>query len=254
MGWLTRQRFKKLYREGDINSLLNIVKDENSSQRIDALRIISLTTDPCAIDVLTQLLLKDSNIKVRIHAAQALGKLGDSNIVEPLINSIRNESLHPFMAPTDSIVPTEEQKMQRMGRGAYLSLIKTVAKSLKRIGENAVDPLVKALTDPSPRIRGVAILALNKIRSQKSIGALEKVVNNFKEELSFRMLADYTLNEITGQCHFRVDRIFAGASKGEILYTKYDFNRLLKGDLTVIERIQQGMTVKKLEDSAKQII
>lgn len=243
MGWLTRQRFKKLYREGDIESLLRIVEDKNSSLRMDALRILSLANESRAVDVLTRCLLEDSDINVRILVARALGKVDNSDVVEPLINAIRTESLRPFMARTDTIVPTDEQMM---GRGIYLGLIKTVAKSLQRIGESAVDPLVKILTDPSPRIRGVAIVALNGIRSDKSVHALETVVDNPAEDGCLRVLAGAALHHITGQSSC-LERIAVAQSKTELLLARDFVNRaLFKGDFSEIERIQQGMTTEKL--------
>lgn len=245
MGFLARLRFKKLCREGRIDLLLQLVQDSNPRVRADAVSVLWLTNDSRIADVLVKLLLEDLDLNVRIRAAQAIGKAGNSGAVHILIDAIRTESLRPFMAPTDTIVPTDEQKDQAMGRGRYLGLIKTVVKALERIGESAVAPLTEALRDPAPRIRGVAIVALYGMRSHKSVHALETVVDNPVEDACLRVLAGVALRSITGQSH--LERIAVGKSKMELLLAKDFVNRLLfKRDFTEIERIQQGMATEQL--------
>jgi HEAT repeat protein len=111
---------------------------------------------------------KDHN--VRLAAASALGKIGDDQAVEPLIDALddRREvkevailSLGKIGDPVagDSLVDMLEDKNWEVRSSA--------AKALGQIGDpHSVEPLIKVLGDRSETIRWVASNALTSITGQ----------------------------------------------------------------------------------------
>jgi HEAT repeat protein len=92
---------------------------------------------------------KDSN--VRGKAAYALGRIGDSRAVEPLIRALSNED-------------------------SYLS--DGAAKALTKIGELAVEPLIKALNNSDRLVRMYVVEALCKIGDSRAVEPLIKALND----------------------------------------------------------------------------
>jgi HEAT repeat protein len=90
--------------------------------------------------------LKDKDINVRGDAAEALGKIGDSRAVEPLIEALKD--IVEFIA----------------------------IESLRKIGEPAIDPLIKALKNKDTLIRSGAARALGEIRDKRAIEPLTEAI------------------------------------------------------------------------------
>jgi len=90
--------------------------------------------------------LKDKDPMVRGDAAEALGKIGDSRAVEPLIEVLND--IVEFIA----------------------------IESLRKIGEPAVEPLIKALKNKDTLIRSGAVRALGEIRDKRAIEPLTEAL------------------------------------------------------------------------------
>ena len=80
---------------------------------------------------------------VRLHAAEALGKIGDERAVEPLIEALNDEDAS-------------------VRRGA--------AVALGRLGaERAVEPLIEALNDEEGHVRRGAAVALGRLGYERAV-------------------------------------------------------------------------------------
>ena len=90
--------------------------------------------------------LKDKDPNVRGDAAEALGKIGDSRAVEPLIEVLND--IVEFIA----------------------------IDSLRKIGEPAVEPLIKALKNKDTLIRSGAVRALGELRDKRAVEPLTEAL------------------------------------------------------------------------------
>jgi len=112
--------------------------------------------------------LNDKYGDFRLEAARALGKIGDSRTVEPLIDALKDEDSY------------------YVRRGVVEALVK--------IGEPAVDLLTKALKDEDWRVRSSAANALGNIRDARVVGPL---IEALKDKNSYvRMRAAEALGKI----------------------------------------------------------
>jgi hypothetical protein len=81
--------------------------------------------------------LKDDDWRVRVGAARALGRIGDSRAVKPLLSALKDDDWHVRVA---------------------------AATALGRIGDSrAVEPLIGALKDPGGPVRQSAAMALGQL-------------------------------------------------------------------------------------------
>ena len=87
------------------------------------------------------LALKDEDFKVRTYAAKALGMIGDTRAIEPLIGTFEDRG--------DPIQPT-------------IFTIEAVVEALLCMGEPAIDPLLDALKNNNPSAREYAAYTLGK--------------------------------------------------------------------------------------------
>jgi len=109
---------------------------------------------------------EDHNI--RREAALALGQIGESSVVNPLINCLQDHKLVREVA----------------------------ARSLGEIGDsNAIDPLIQLLNDQDWEVRGSAAKALGKIGDEKAINPLINALHDAKP--SERWFIAHALESIT---------------------------------------------------------
>jgi HEAT repeat protein len=111
---------------------------------------------------------KDHNL--RISAAWALGEIGDSDAVEPLIDAL------------------DDRKRVR----------EVVAKALGEIGDpEAVDALVEQLEDKNWEVRSTVAKSLGKIGDDRAVEALTDALKDKNEIV--RWYASQALEAITGE-------------------------------------------------------
>jgi HEAT repeat protein len=111
---------------------------------IDEMEASALTATSCVLgrigaSAVEPLLsaLKDDDWRVRVGAARALGRIGDSRAVEPLLGALKDDDWHIRVA---------------------------AATALGRIGDSrAVEPLIGALKDPEVHMRQSAAMALGQL-------------------------------------------------------------------------------------------
>jgi HEAT repeat protein len=135
----------------DIEGLIKALGYEKDSDvRRKAANALGKIGDSRAVEPLIRA-LNDSDRDVRWHAAKALGKIGDSRAVEPLIRALNNEN--PYV---------------RYG----------AATSLTKIGELAFEPLINALNESDSQVRAYSAKALGEIGDNRAAGPLTKALDD----------------------------------------------------------------------------
>jgi len=121
-----------------VEPLLSALKDDDWRVRVGAARALGRIGDSRAVEPLLGA-LKDDDWRVRVGAATALGRIGDSRAVEPLIGALKDPEVH---------------------------MRQSAAMALGQLGDGcAIEPIKAALEDedkPTGQIIGY-IIALKKL-------------------------------------------------------------------------------------------
>jgi len=157
--------------EGLLNDLLLSFSDD---QRCVAARRLGKLKEKRAVPLLIKFLNHADN-KVRTASAEALGEIGDSSAVEPLLAATNA----PLEVRRQIILALGNLKDSRAvpfltgclaDQDVLLTLIATTA--LSRLGSSAVDPLLVCLTNINPQVRYGAAAALGKIGDKRALNPL----------------------------------------------------------------------------------
>jgi len=137
MGIFRDPDIEKLQAKRDVKELIKALKDEHVRWKaIEALRDIG---EP-AVESLTHV-LESGDKDIRREVTRALGMIGDSNTVDPLIRALKDEDWHV--------------------RGE-------AAKALEEIGDvRVIEPLTQALDDENSFVQRAVKTALESIRAKK---------------------------------------------------------------------------------------
>jgi len=118
--------------------------------------------------------------RMRLFAIKALGNLQSSDIIEPLINSLGDNSWPARTAAAENL--------ERVGEYAIRPLIKAIGsdstdisfwaqKVLQNFGDKAVQTLINSLQDKNDKYRQYTIKALGKIGTSNSIKPLMEILS-----------------------------------------------------------------------------
>ncbi|HEV8484000.1 MAG TPA: protein kinase [Blastocatellia bacterium] len=137
-----------------------LLKDENENFRLDAVRTLEFSHDPRALSILVEA-LRDSSLKVKAEAVQAIVKLGEQ-ATGPVINSLNDA----------------------MDEGEYMTA-RFAAKALGLIGDRSISPVLMELIGGDDKfVACEAILALGRLQETKAvprlIGLLEDTNGNVR--------------------------------------------------------------------------
>ena len=187
----TIRRINKYRFFQNLNSLIDFILIQNPDNDFANLKVLAIKTissykNKSAVPALLFCLNdKNSNYKIRLAAAEALGKIGDKNAYESLINVVcdekekstyvkesavaalgmlgDNRALDVF----DSILNTKQMFMDK-----FLFLKEKIIEAMSKFDvvkdKKALDILKKTLSDVSPKIRISAIEALMNLDSDES--------------------------------------------------------------------------------------
>ena len=144
-----KERELRRFKEG--HPFIVALYDDDWRLRKCAADALGKLKDTQAVEPLSEVLLKDGDADVRASAAQALGEIGDAKAVETLIKALNDDD-----------------------RGVRE---KAVA-ALGKIGEDAFEPLVQALSAKKARVRKGAALALGNLRTKDAIEPLTKALHD----------------------------------------------------------------------------
>jgi len=155
---LRRYAVYLLGKSGDPQALRPLVEalaDPEKSVREQAMLSL-VDAGKSAIGPLTETLAKEPKWQARYRAAEALGKLADEDVLQPLIRSLKDNRDHVrYMA----------------------------AKGLKELGDSrAVEPLIILLADENRVVRMMTARALSAIGGEKGRRALEAALSSEQDD------------------------------------------------------------------------
>ena len=185
----------------DIQSLINVLKNEDYNIREGAAKALGEKKDPRAIEALISaftdeysevgdeasyslgrigdpaiepliIAIKDEESRIRGLAAQALGEIGDSRAVEPLIIAINDKDLGVRYNATCALGKIKDPR--------------------------AVKPLITALDDEDTTLQGWTAEALGWQKDARAIEPLKKLLSSSKNQF-VRRYARAALERITGE-------------------------------------------------------
>jgi len=121
--------------------------------------------------------LKHRDKNVQKNAIEALGDIGDTRSVKPLIEVLRDE---------DGKVRKEATMALEKIRAPFIKALKdgdvfirmNMAESIVKIGELAVEPLIQALKDENVNVQIKAVESLGKIGDKRAVGPLISLLEN----------------------------------------------------------------------------
>lgn len=171
--------------ESNITNLLSDLKSDDGQKIHIAIKsFANLTTESdkdYAFDRLIKL-LNDSNPWFRLRAIHALGSLGDSRAIQPLIVTIDD---------TDEEIGTEmiEARYEVLSRFKDSRAIRPLISQIHRVdfkqawdlyafGDEAVTPMIEALQNDSPYTRWMAACWLGNSHNDIAIPALTEATND----------------------------------------------------------------------------
>ena len=162
---------------GAVQSLISVLKETDERVREHAAAALFNCAGNDAVDLLITS-LTDANETVRVNAARILGKIKDPRSVEPLIAALHDTSAR--VAGNAAIALGEIRDVRAVP--ALVAALKvtrnpvldggSVLQALRSIGAPAIGALASAARDPNPDVRIRALTALGGIADDGAIAPL----------------------------------------------------------------------------------
>ncbi|WP_371805602.1 HEAT repeat domain-containing protein [Candidatus Lokiarchaeum ossiferum] len=223
----------------DIQDLIQKLGDRNTKARLDAANALARKGNE-ALDEVTKLLNHDDYTFRRI-AAYVLGKIGNPDSVEILVEALGDDN--------SDVRKSAAQALNRIGKPAIPLLIRALGNiskdvrasavwSLSKMGSMVVDPLIEALASEVKDVRASAVWALSKVGTP-SIAPLVQLIDN--DEKNVRESAIWGLAKIGTPAieklaeHWNV-RIGEDAREGESETDSVDISDLIAGGENAIKQ------------------
>lgn len=184
--------------------------EEGHRNRFDIAQALGGIGDSRAVEPLIQE-LDTANFFVTQAAAKALGNIGDSRAIAPLIDVFRMR-----WDDTEAITTwqTAAFALAAFGRPALLPLLSALddedenvrlwsTEALgKLVDPDAIDPLIHMLQDKRPIVRAHAVVALGNIGDSRAMDALTSLLQDEDGYVRHRVL--YAISQIGGPALFDV--------------------------------------------------
>jgi HEAT repeat protein len=176
-----RPNVEKMEMKVDVKGLIKALRNKD-------LKIVGAATGALirigepAVEPLTQI-LKDEDPRLRIIAATALGKIGNTQVIEPLADVLRHDTYFRAAEEAASALvkigkPAVEVLTQTMENKSFIVRLLTV-KALSRIkDERAVDCLIQSLSDEYWEVRKEAAESLGEMGDPRAIESLSKTLED----------------------------------------------------------------------------
>jgi len=235
--------------------MIKLLGDSNTKVRLDAAnRLAAIGND--AMDSVTKL-LEHNDYTYRRIAAYILGKIGNTDSVEPLVEALGDDN--------PDVRKSSAQALNRIGEPSIALLIRALGNiskdvrasavwSLSKMGAMAVEPLLETLSSEVKDIRASGVWALTKL-GRPSIKPLVKLI--IHEEKNTKETAIWGLSKIgTPAIEFLAKiwnvRIGKEAIEGESETDSVDLDDLIAGG----ENAQKGWIKFMLDNKpdSKEII
>jgi|Deesub1362B_J571_1020462.scaffolds.fasta_scaffold00705_10 HEAT repeat protein len=152
-----------------VNRLMDILKEKDTSLRINAAIALGRLGDKRAVKPLISV-LKDSSVKVRNAAVIALGMIGDSSAINPLLSRLDDESIEVRKSVLEAlediqIGPKHAEKIKDCIHDPNPRIRELAAMILEKGGERTIDALLESLNDS---VRDVRIAAIHSLLATMS--------------------------------------------------------------------------------------
>jgi HEAT repeat protein len=179
-----------------IKSLIQALKDEDATIRMETAKTLGLIGDIKAIDPLIQTLTDDDH-SVREESMEALRKIGVpsidalSKVLKDRNNQARKHAVQILgeivdVKAADSLIQVLNETDSDILRGAV--------SALEKIGRPSVKPLIQSLKDRDGQVRKLATVALGEIGDVSSVEPLIQVLHD--NDSNVRGAAAYALSKI----------------------------------------------------------
>lgn len=121
--------------------------------------------------------LDDPDPEVRVHACDALARLGNTSVVSSLFPLLEDSNIRVVHAAIGAIQGLGSAEARALAMNAAASSSAAVRRSALRIlayfgDPEALEPFLGALRDPDPRVRDVALQGLPYIEDKRALEAL----------------------------------------------------------------------------------
>lgn len=153
MGLFGPPNINKLKTKGNVQGLiraLNYKKDPTI--RRDAAKALGEIGDSLAVEPLIEIAIGDDSIELRIKAIDSLGKLGDIRAVEPLLTLRSSTATLISSSPSSSIYSPAGDALKKFGNSAVDVLIDALSNSKRSIRDHAAEILFTLSWKPSNNI------------------------------------------------------------------------------------------------------
>ena len=178
----------------EIQDYVQKLSDRNTKARLDAANALARMGDEALSSV--TLLMSHDDYTLRRIAAYILGKIGNADSVEILVDALGDDN--------SDVRKSAAQALNRIGKPSIPLLIRALGNiskdvrasavwSLSKMGAMVVDPLIEALHSEVKDVRASAVWALSKV-GQHSAGALIELIEH--EEKNVRESAIWGLAKI----------------------------------------------------------
>ncbi|MEI6521337.1 MAG: HEAT repeat domain-containing protein [bacterium] len=158
------------------------MRSDSENEREAAAKHLGLLGDPKVLDLLVRT-LSDKGPGVRRAAAVSLGQLKDPKAIDPLIASMKDKGTNPAMrrAIVTSLGQIGDAKsipvLLASLRDVDMDLRKAASESLVLIGSPAVEYLIELMSCEDEHTRKEAISMLGKIKDQRAVPKLAKLMH-----------------------------------------------------------------------------
>ncbi len=186
-----------------VDALIEVLKNRESHHRVRDYACLALgdVTSEEVITLMKELVLHDSSTRVRMFAAQSLGKIGSVKATDALLGALKDESGWVRGRAAEAL----GQMNSKRAIEPLVQLLKDESRyarvhareALMEIGESAAEPLAKALKDKNSNVRWQAALALGEIKSEKAIRGLIEAIKD--EDWMVRNEAAVSLAKINSE-------------------------------------------------------
>ena len=182
------RREDEIIKSGDILQFAEMIDSKDEKLKLIAIKGLENLGDNIAVSVLA-MALKDKNAKVRLHAACALGKVGNDSVIPLLLGSLHfDESAQvrekAAMALGELKAPSAHKQMLKILKNQQeeSNVRAAIAKGLGKFGKpEDIPALVSVLKEKHQPLRLNAIKALGKIGDPTPIPSLEYLLQEDKD-------------------------------------------------------------------------
>jgi len=197
----TQRMVAEVFRQA-IPALMTALDGDNLDMQQAAAKALGQLGDTRAVEPLIAALHEDRNSNVRQAAAEALGQLGDTRAVEPLIAALR----HPI--PVLYVQQAAAKALGQLGdtratdplvdtalRDRDLDVRQAATTALKRLRDaRAVEPLIDALRDPDLDVQQAAAKTLGQLQDIQATKPLIDALQH--QDLNMRQAAAEALGQL----------------------------------------------------------